>query len=125
MTPARRGGKRVGYIRVSSLDQNEQRQLEGVEVDKKFTDKASGKDANRPQLKAALDYLRDGDVLVVHSMDRLARNITDLLHTVEAGLRRGHQRPNPPESKRFLGAADSTCREFMTVASGARAIFVV
>jgi DNA invertase Pin-like site-specific DNA recombinase len=41
--------------------------------------KASGKNTNRPQLKAALDYLRDGDVLVVHSMDRLARNITDLL----------------------------------------------
>src|SRR5579863_326588 len=78
MMAARRGGKRVGYIRVSSLDQNEQRQLEGVQVDKKFTDKASGKDMNRPQLRAALDYLREGDVLVVHSMDRLARNLDDL-----------------------------------------------
>jgi DNA invertase Pin-like site-specific DNA recombinase len=78
MMAARRAGKRVGYIRVSSLDQNEQRQLEGIAVDKKFTDKASGKDMNRPQLQAALDYLRDGDVLVVHSMDRLARNLDDL-----------------------------------------------
>ena len=43
MTAARRGGKRVGYVRVSSLDQNEQRQLEGIDVDKKFIDKASGK----------------------------------------------------------------------------------
>jgi Resolvase, N terminal domain len=78
MTPARRGGKRVGYIRVSSVDQNELRQLDGVQVDKRFTDKASGKDTKRPQLQAALDYLRDGDVLVVHSMDRLARNLDDL-----------------------------------------------
>lgn len=78
MMSARRGGKRIGYVRVSSLDQNEQRQLEGTEVDKKFTDEASGKDMNRPQLTAALDYLRDGDVLVVHSMDRLARNLDDL-----------------------------------------------
>jgi DNA invertase Pin-like site-specific DNA recombinase len=78
MAAARRGGKRIGYVRVSSLDQNEQRQLEGVEVDKKFTDKASGKDMNRPRLRAALEYLRDGDVLMVHSMDRLARNLDDL-----------------------------------------------
>lgn len=78
MTAAKRGGKRIGYIRVSSLDQNAERQLEGVELDKRFTDKASGKDTKRPQLQAALDYLREGDVLVVHSMDRLARNLDDL-----------------------------------------------
>ena len=79
MTAARRkGGKVVGYKRVSSVDQNEARQLDGIELDKEFTDKASGKDTNRPQLEAALDYLRDGDVLKVHSMDRLARNMSDL-----------------------------------------------
>jgi DNA invertase Pin-like site-specific DNA recombinase len=82
MMAARRGGKRIGYVRVSTLDQNVQRQLDGVELDKKFTDKASGKDANRPQLESALDYLRDGDVLVVHSMDRLARNLDDLRRIV-------------------------------------------
>lgn len=82
MTPARRGGKRVGYIRVSSVDQNAERQLDGVELDKKFGDKASGKDAKRPQLQAALDYIREGDVLVVHSMDRLARNLDDLRRIV-------------------------------------------
>jgi len=74
----RRGGKRVGYIRVSSVDQNEARQLDGIELDKVFTDKASGKDTKRPQLKACFDYLRDGDVLLVHSMDRLTRNLDDL-----------------------------------------------
>ena len=65
------GGKRVGYIRVSSVDQNTERQLEGLHLDDAFTDKASGKDVKRPQLQAALEYLRDGDVLVVHSLDRL------------------------------------------------------
>jgi DNA invertase Pin-like site-specific DNA recombinase len=78
MTPAKRGSKRIGYIRVSSLDQNAERQLDGVELDKRFTDKASGKDTKRPQLQNALEYLREGDVLVAHSMDRLARNLDDL-----------------------------------------------
>jgi len=54
------------------------RQLDGVQVDKTFIDKASGKDVKRPKLQAALDYLREGDVLVVHSIDRLARNLDDL-----------------------------------------------
>jgi DNA invertase Pin-like site-specific DNA recombinase len=89
MTPARRGGKRVGYIRVSSVGQNELRQLDGVQVDKKFTDKASGKDTKRPQLQAALEYLRDGDVLVIHSMDRLARNLDDLRRIVTELTGRG------------------------------------
>jgi len=89
MTAARRGGKRVGYIRVSSVDQNEMRQLEGVQLDKRFVDKASGKDTKRPQLQATLDYLRDGDVLVVHSMDRLARNLDDLRKIVLGLTERG------------------------------------
>jgi DNA invertase Pin-like site-specific DNA recombinase len=89
MTPARRGGKRIGYVRVSSLDQNAERQLEGLELDKRLTDKASGKDVKRPQLQAALDYLRDGDVLVVHSMDRLARNLDDLRRIVTDLTKRG------------------------------------
>ena len=65
------------------------RQLDGVDLDKIYTDKASGKDTNRPHLQAALDYLRDGDVLVVHSMDRLARSLTDLLQLVKDLNQRG------------------------------------
>ncbi len=65
MTPAKRHDKTVGYIRVSSVDQNTVRQLDGEELDKVFTDKASGKDTKRPQLQAALEYLREGDTLVV------------------------------------------------------------
>ena len=85
MRAAKQGGKRIGYVRVSSVDQNEARQVEalaGLHIDKVFTDKASGKDTKRPHLQAALDYMRDGDVLVVHSMDRLARNMRDLQNLV-------------------------------------------
>jgi DNA invertase Pin-like site-specific DNA recombinase len=80
--PQTRHDKTVGYRRVSTLDQNTGRQLEGVKLDKVFTDKASGKDTARPQLQAALEYLREDDVLVVHSMDRLARNLDDLRRIV-------------------------------------------
>jgi len=100
---ARRGGKRAGYIRVSSLDQNTARQLEGVELDKTFSDKASGKDVKRPQLQAALDYLRDGDVLVVHSMDRLARNLDDLRRIVTDLTGRGVQVQFMKEGMLFTG----------------------
>lgn len=89
MMTARRGGKRIGYIRVSTIDQNTERQLDGVDLDKVFTDKASGKDTKRPQLQAALEYLRDGDVLVVHSLDRLARNLDDLRRMVTDLTSRG------------------------------------
>jgi DNA invertase Pin-like site-specific DNA recombinase len=75
-------GKRVGYIRVSSVDQNTDRQLDGIQVDKTFTEKASGKDTKRPQLQATREYVREGDTLVVHSMDRLARNLEDLCRIV-------------------------------------------
>lgn len=72
----------VGYIRVSSVDQNTERQLDGISPDKVFTDKASGKDTNRPELQAAINYVREGDTLIVHSMDRLARNVEDMLRIV-------------------------------------------
>lgn len=71
-------GKNIGYIRVSSFDQNPDRQLEGIKLDKVFTDKASGKDTNRPQLAAMIDFVREDDRIFVHSMDRLARNLDDL-----------------------------------------------
>jgi len=82
-------GKQVAYIRVSTLDQNTDRQLEGLTFDKSFTDKASGKDVARPQLQAALEYLREGDTLHVHSMDRLARNVYDLKGIVNALTSKG------------------------------------
>ncbi|MGK2903148.1 MAG: recombinase family protein [Mycobacterium sp.] len=75
-------GQRIGYQRVSTVEQNTDRQLDEVEVDKTFSDKASGKDTQRPQLVACLEYVREGDTLVVHSMDRLARNLEDLRRLV-------------------------------------------
>lgn len=70
--------KLIGYARVSTLDQNTIRQLDGEQLDRVFTDQASGKDLNRPQLEALIDFARDGDTVLVHSMDRLARNLDDL-----------------------------------------------
>jgi DNA invertase Pin-like site-specific DNA recombinase len=118
MVAAKRGGKRIGYIRVSSIDQNTARQLDGVELDKVFTDKASGKDTNRPQLKAALDYLRDGDVLLVHSMDRLCRNIADLLNTVQALNERGVVVEFVKESLIFTGDDSAISKLMLTIMGG-------
>jgi len=67
----------IGYIRVSSFDQNTARQLKEIALDKTFEDRLSGKDTNRPEFKACLEYLREGDTLHVHSMDRLCRNLID------------------------------------------------
>jgi DNA invertase Pin-like site-specific DNA recombinase len=75
----------IGYRRVSSVDQNPDRQLEGVTLDKVFTDKMSGvNQQDRPGWLACLDYIRDGDVLHVHSMDRLARSVLDLRQIVDS-----------------------------------------
>lgn len=76
-------GKRIGYIRVSTVDQNPDRQLEGISLDKKFIDYASAKSTDRPQLKAMLEFLREDDIVIVHSMDRLARRVKDLKFLVD------------------------------------------
>lgn len=75
--------KIIGYIRVSSFDQNTDRQLEGIKTDKIFIDKVSGRSVDRPQLTELLNYIRDGDMLIVHSLDRLARNLDDLRRLVQ------------------------------------------
>jgi DNA invertase Pin-like site-specific DNA recombinase len=82
-------GQRVGYLRVSTLDQTTARQLDGLELDATFEDKVSGATADRPQLQAALKHCRAGDTLVVHSMDRLARNLGDLKGLIDGLTKRG------------------------------------
>ena len=72
----------VGYLRVSSASQNTERQLDGVNIEKRFEDKCSGSTAERPQLKYCLEFIREGDTLHVHSIDRLARNLEDLLSLI-------------------------------------------
>ena len=82
----------VGYARVSSLDQNPERQIDklrSLNVDKLFVDKASGKDTSRPEFQAMMNYLREGDILVIYSMDRLARNLFDLLNITKQLQERG------------------------------------
>ena len=82
-------GQQVGYVRVSSTDQNTIRQLDGLNLSKTFTEKLSGKDTQRPILQECLAYIRQGDTLHVHSIDRLARNAKDLLNLVEQILAKG------------------------------------
>jgi DNA invertase Pin-like site-specific DNA recombinase len=122
MTPAKRGSKRIGYIRVSSLDQNAERQLDGVDLDKRFTDKASGRDTKRQQLQNALEYLREGDVLVVHSMDRLARNLDDLRKIVLGLTGRGVSVEFEKERLTFTGE-DSAMSNLLLNVMGAFAEF--
>lgn len=75
-------GKKIGYIRVSSITQNYERQLDGIQLDKVYIDKVSGKNIDRPELNSLLEYARDGDTVIVHSMDRMARNLEDLRNLV-------------------------------------------
>ena len=77
---------KVGYIRVSSKEQNTARQeilMEQLGVDKVYLEKVSGKNTNRPELKAMLEFVREGDTVVVESISRFARNTKDLLELIE------------------------------------------
>ena len=96
-------GQRIGYRRVSTIDQNTARQLDGLAIDKVFEDKASGKDTVRPQLQAAMEFCREGDTLLVHSMDRLARNLTDLRMLVRQLTERGVAVQFQKEALTFTG----------------------
>lgn len=84
---------RVGYIRVSTVEQHEDRQVkdltENAEVSKVFIDKLSGKDTNRPQLNAMIDYVREGDTVVVSEYSRLARSTRDLIDIIETLQNKG------------------------------------
>lgn len=83
---------KIGYARVSSKEQNLDRQLEALQdVSKVFSDKISGQSTDRPQLKAMLDYIREGDIIVVTELDRLGRNnkdLTDIMNTIQQKERR-------------------------------------
>lgn len=115
-------GHRIGYVRVSSFDQNPERQLEHVQVDKVFTDKAPGKDTQRPQLEALLVFVREGDTVVVHSMDRLARNLDDLRRLVQGLTQRGVRIEFVKEGLTFTGE-DSPMANLMLSVMGAFAEF--
>ena len=115
-------GQRIGYVRVSSFDQNPERQLEQVSVNRLFTDKASGKDTQRPELERLLAFVREGDTVVVHSMDRLARNLDDLRRLVQGLTQRGVRIEFVKESLNFTGE-DSPMANLMLSVMGAFAEF--
>ena len=75
-------GQRIGYVRVSTVEQHPERHLEQVPVDRVYTDTTSGKETTRPALAALRTFVREGETVVVHSMDRLARNLDDLRRLV-------------------------------------------
>jgi DNA invertase Pin-like site-specific DNA recombinase len=115
-------GQRIGYARVSTFDQNPERQLDDVPVVRLFTDKASGRDTKRPALERLLAFVREGDTVVVHSMDRLARNLDDLRRLVHELTQRGICIEFVKEKLSFTGE-DSPMATLMLSVMGAFAEF--
>lgn len=115
-------GQTVGYVRVSTLEQNTGRQLDGYELDRVFIDHASGRDTARPELVAMLRFVREGDVVVVHSLDRLARNLDDLRRTVADLTGRGVTVRFVKEQLTFTGE-DSPMANLLLSVMGAFAEF--
>lgn len=113
----------VGYIRVSDVSQNESRQLEGQATDKTFIDKVSGKDLNRPALTQMLEYVREGDTLLVHSIDRLARNLVDLRSLVDQLTGKGVTVRFLKESLTFTADTTNPMNNLMLSMMGAFAEF--
>lgn len=92
---------KIGYVRVSTIDQNEGRQLAALSpfgIDKWFTDKASGKNTDRPQFTAMLDYVREGDTIYIEDFSRLSRSVSDLLRVLEQLSDKGVQLRSMKES---------------------------
>ena len=115
-------GKRIGYVRVSTVEQCTDRQLEGIELDKLYKDHASAKDIDRPGLQAMLDFVREDDILIVHSMDRLARNLNDLRSLVNQLTHKGVKVQFVKENLIFTGE-DSSISQLLLSMMGAFAEF--
>lgn len=115
-------GQTIGYTRVSSLDQNTERQLDGMD-NQVFTDKASGKDTDRPQLQAAVKHAGAGDAFVIHSMDRLARNSEDTQRIVRELKTKGMTVQFNKEKLTFSAGTDHPMDELMVSMLPAFALF--
>lgn len=115
-------GQRIGYVRVSTLDQNTERQLDGIELDRTFTDKASGRDTRRPALEEMLRFVREGDRVLVHSIDRLARSLDDLRQLVKQLTNKGVTVEFVKQGLTFTGE-DSPIANMMLSVLGAIAEF--
>jgi DNA invertase Pin-like site-specific DNA recombinase len=97
----------VGYIRVSSATQNSYRQLQGLKLDKEFVDICTGSIKERKNLIACIDYVREGDTLVVDSIDRLARNLRDLKEIIDSLISKGVSVRFVKENLLFTGKDDA------------------
>lgn len=115
-------GQRVGYVRVSAIDQNTCRQLDGEQLDRTFVDKVSGKNTDRPELAALRSFVRDSDTVVVHSLDRLARNLDDLRLLVRELTQQGVRVTFLTEGLTFTGG-DSPMSTLLLSVMGAFAEF--
>ena len=114
----------IGYIRVSSNNQNTDRQLEGIALEKVFTEKQSGKSSNdRPQLQECLSWIREGDTLHVHSIDRLARNLVDLQNLVTTITTKGVTLKFHKEGLTFTGDSNNPMNKLLLQMLGAVAEF--
>ena len=122
-TPTYLTGHNIGYVRVSSGSQNSERQLSDLELDLTFTDKASGKTTDRPELAKCLTHLRSGDKLHVHSIDRLARNLKDLQEIVDKLKTKGVSVHFHKENLIFDASTSSPMQELMFQMLGAFAQF--
>jgi DNA invertase Pin-like site-specific DNA recombinase len=111
-------GQKVGYLRVSSITQSTERQLDSLTLDRIFEEKASGKDQLRPVLQEMLRFLREGDQLFVHSMDRLARNLSDLLKIVTDLTSKGVRVTFVKESLTFTGDDEPMARLMLSIMGG-------
>ena len=116
-------GQTLGYRRASTADQRLDRQLDGVALDRTFDDHASGSNAERPGLTALLDHMREGDTVIVHSLDRLARSLPDLLSLVERITGAGVTVRFEKESLTFAGGEDEAMSELLLSMLGAVAQF--
>lgn len=105
----------VAYVRVSTVEQNEARQLEALEkynIEKWYTEKVSGKDTNRPKLQEMLEFVRDGDTIYIHDFSRLARSTKDLLDIVETLQKKG---VNLVSNKENIDSSTPTGRLMLTM----------
>ncbi|MBE92382.1 MAG: resolvase [Idiomarina sp.] len=111
--------QRIAYIRVSSADQNTERQLDGVSYDREFVDKCSGGLKQRPALDRLMEHIREGDTVLVHSIDRMARNLRHLLELIDTFKDKGVTVEFVKESMRFTPDSSNPMQDLMLRVMGA------
>ena len=112
-------GQKIGYIRVSTVDQNTDRQLADIELDKVFEEKVSAKTANRPELQQMLRHIREGDEIYIHDISRLARNIEDLHRLVNEIIEKGCSVHFVKENLHFSGDRTDPTQQLLLSMLGA------